>query len=454
MNSGSNLNLIRPLGTSERFYWIYDQIICRNFSIIVEIDMHIPMKLIRSAISKVISNHPLLRAKIVTGPGNHLDFAMVTVEEAINSIIINQSSSSVNDQVLKEINTQFQPESFPLMRTCIVKTSEEKASIVFTFHHSVTDAIGGIFFVRKILEYVLRGSAANPDTLIDSNTTISAAQESLFPSKYQGWRLLFRLANGLAYRVIETSRKKETNELSPIGKLNLQRKLGIIRLVFDESKTESIVKRCHDKEVTVNAALCSSFLLSIIEEFDTVDKNGLNDVGVPLVSAINMRRFLKNPTNPKNIPGMFASILESTHIYDSSTNLWELARDINKGITDNLALGRAHTFLKILSLLKRALTPDENGKKRVLRLMSSGTYGPFVTNLGVVDPPRTTFEKPVMSLSFATAPVANFPLLLAENSWAGRLFINMTIDINVIDQKRAQRIADNMMQKLMKMTQN
>ena len=453
MHSRSNLNLIRPLGTSERFYWIYDQIICRNFSIIVEIDLHIPPELIKSAISKVISDHPLLRAKIMAGPGNHLDFAMITVEEAINSFIIDQSSTPVNDQVLKEIKTQFQPESFPLMRTCIVNTSEKKSSIIFTFHHSVTDAIGGVYLVRKILENILRGSEYEPDTFIESHNTISDAQESLFPSKYQGWRLLFRLGKGLATRVIETLQKKGTNQLSPIGKLNLQRRLDIIRLVFDESQTETIIKRCHDNAVSVNALLCAAFLLSIIKEFDTVDKHKKMDIELPLVSAVNMRRFLREPPIPENVPGMFASILETTHVLNNFTNLWDLARDINSSITATLERGSAHIFLKILSLLKTWLTPDENGKNRVFRLMSSGSYGPFVTNLGVVDPPRTTYENPVMSLSFVTAPVANFPLLLATNSWAGRLFINITIDINVVDQKRAQRIADNMTQRLMKIMQ-
>lgn len=324
---------------------------------------------------------------------------------------------------------------------------------MFTFHHSVTDAIGGVYLVRKILENILRGSEYEPDTFIESHNTISDAQESLFPSKYQGWRLLFRLGKGLATRAIETLQKKGTNQLSPIGKLNLQRRLDIIRLVFDESQTETIIKRCHDNAVSVNALLCAAFLLSIIKEFDTVDKHKKMDIELPLVSAVNMRRFLREPPIPENVPGMFASILETTHVLNNFTNLWDLARDINSSITATLERGSAHIFLKILSLLKTWLTPDENGKNRVFRLMSSGSYGPFVTNLGVVDPPRTNYENPVMSLSFVTAPVANFPLLLATNSWAGRLFINITIDINVVDQKRAQRIADNMTQRLMKIMQ-
>jgi hypothetical protein len=37
-HSKSQGRFLRPLGTSERFYWIYDQLACTNFSVIAEIE--------------------------------------------------------------------------------------------------------------------------------------------------------------------------------------------------------------------------------------------------------------------------------------------------------------------------------------------------------------------------------------------------------------------------------
>ena len=172
MKSESNFQVIRPLGSSERLYWLYDQIICRNFSIIIEITETISTESLKSAISMTISNHSLLRAKLKAGPGNQLDFVMVSADEAIdNIIIIDDSSLSVDEQVLKEINTQFDLHSSPLMRSCIIRTSKETVemtSIIFTFHHSMTDAIGAVYFVRKILEHIL---PTQPDTSVTTKSS-------------------------------------------------------------------------------------------------------------------------------------------------------------------------------------------------------------------------------------------------------------------------------------------
>lgn len=147
---------------------------------------------------------------------------------------------------------------------------------------------------------------------------------------------------------------------------------------------------------------------------------------------------------------MFASILETTHVLNPYTDLWELARDISESVKASLERGSAHIFLKILSLLKRKLSPDEKSKNYVTRLMSKGTYGPFVTNLGVIDPPQMPHENLITSMSFVTAPVANFPILWAASSWAGKLSINIPYDISVIQKEKANRIVENMKQRLMK----
>ena len=455
MKLESNLQVIRPLGSSERLYWLYDQIICRNFSIIVETKETISTELLRSAISTTISNYLLLQAKIKTGTGNQLIFVKVPVEEAVsNIIIIDDSSLSVNEQVLKEINTQFDILSFPLMRSCIVRASEETkelTSIIFTFHHSMTDAIGAVDLVKKIMAHLI---STRFDTFVespnDSPVPLYAAQESFFPSKFQGFGLLRSLTKGIVARRKIAKRARRADHLVPVGKLNIQRELDLIRLEFNVSQTEMMLKSCRENRVTLNGFLCASLLLSVIEEFEVVIENNKRNIAIPIVTAINMRRVLKESTQLKNMPGMFASILETTHVLNPSTNIWELARDISESVKANLDRGSAHVFLKLLSLVKRKLTPDKKGINFVTRLMSKGTYGPFVTNLGVIDPPQMPHENMITSMSFITAPVANFPILWAASSWAGKLSINIPYDISVIQKEKAKRIVGNMKQLLIK----
>ncbi len=45
--------------------------------------------------------------------------------------------------------------------------------------------------------------------------------------------------------------------------------------------------------------------------------------------------------------------------------------------------------------------------------------------------------------------LSNFPLLVVANSWAGRLFINLTFDKTTIRRIRAERIAARMTQRLL-----
>jgi hypothetical protein len=66
MPSKSQGRFLRPLGASERIYWLYDQVACTNFSIIAEIDRRIEPESLISAIFKVIqrsSAHHKLRYK-------------------------------------------------------------------------------------------------------------------------------------------------------------------------------------------------------------------------------------------------------------------------------------------------------------------------------------------------------------------------------------------------------
>jgi hypothetical protein len=125
---------------------------------------------------------------------------------------------------------------------------------------------------------------------------------------------------------------KKANRLVPVGKLNIQRELDMIQLEYDASQTEMMLESCCQNKVTFNGFLCACFLLSVIEEFETADENGKKDIALPMVTAVNMRRFLKEPARFKNAPGMFASILETTHVLNNSTDIWDLARDINNGI--------------------------------------------------------------------------------------------------------------------------
>jgi hypothetical protein len=446
-HSKSQGHFLRPLGTSERFYWIYDQLACTNFSIIAEIDGTISPESLKSAIARAIVIHPVLRIKVNTGPGNRLDFASVTEKEAIDHIDVKAiSTSSVNRQLLQEMDTQFKPGSFPMMRCRMIHgTPKGGFTIIFTFHHSMTDATGGVFLVRKILAYLSSPSSVQAVDVPDGcdNNSIIDAQESLYPTRYQGWRILFSLVRGIGGKCTEALQR---GRLPAIGKSAAHRQLDIIRFSFDEKQTEALIQECRTEKTTVHGFLCSSLLLAVREEFAVGDRDG-KDIALTLITAVNMRQWLAKNIFPENAPGMLASMVPMTHRVKACMNPWDLARGVNKQLAASLDSGAAHMLWKRMP--SRWITPDMNGTRRIFRLLSVGPKGPIVTNLGAITPPQTAAETPVRSLSFTIGPAAYFPLCITANSWAGKLFVNCTFDGAVIDRRLAEGVMSRTKQRLL-----
>jgi hypothetical protein len=222
--------------------------------------------------------------------------------------------------------------------------------------------------------------------------------------------------------------------------------LDIIRFSFDEKQTELMIHACRTEKTTVHGFLCSSLLLAIREEFVVGNLDG-KDISLTLITAVNMRQWLAKDILPENSPGMFASMVPTTHRVKGFMNLWDLARDVNQQLAAELNSGAAHMLWKRMP--SRWITPDMNGAHRIFRLLSIGPKGPIVTNLGAITPPQTAAETPIRSLSFTIGPAAYFPLCITANSWAGKLFVNCTFDGDVIDRRLAEGIMTRIRQRLL-----
>ena len=441
---------LRPLGTSERFYWIYDLLACTNFSVIAETDGTPSLESLKSAIARTIAIYPALRIKVNAGPGNRLVFASVTEKEAIDHMDVKViSTSSIDRQLLKETDTQFEPGTFPMMRCRVIEgTPKDGATLLFTFHHSMTDATGGVFLVRKILAYLSSPSSAQavdgPEEC--DNDSILEAQESLYPTRYLRRRMLFGLLRRIAGKCMDALQRDRLKRPPAIGKSDMLRQLDIIRFGLDEKQTEALIRECRTEITTVHGFLCSCLLLAIREELAADDRND-KDISLTVITAVNMRPWLVKNIFPENTPGMFASMIPTTHRVKASMNPWDLTRDVNKQLASGLDSGAAHMLWKMVP--SRWITPDRNGARRIFRLLSAGPKGPIVTNLGAITPPQTAAETPIRSLSFAIGPAAYFPLCMTANSWAGKLFVNSTFDGAVIDRRLMEGVMARMRQRLL-----
>jgi hypothetical protein len=405
---------------------------------------------LKSATARAIAIHPTLRIKVNTGPKNRLDFASVTEKEAIDHIDVKAiSTSSVDRQLLQETDTQFKPGSFPMMRCRLIHgIPKAGCTIIFTFHHSMTDATGGVFLVRSILAYLFSPSSVQAVDVPDGcdNDSILDAQESLYPTRYQGWRILFSLVRGIVGKCIEALQMRRSKRLPVIGKSTAHRQLDIIRFGFDEKQTEALIQACRTKKTTVHGFMCSSLLLAIREEFAAGDRDG-KDIALTLITAVNMRQWLAKNIFPENTPGMFASMIPTTHRVKAFMTPWDLARDINKQLAADLDSGAAHMLWERMP--SRWITPDMKGVRRIFRLLSVGPKGPIVTNLGAITPPQTANETPVRSLTFTIGPAAYFPLCITANSWAVKLFVNCTFDGAVIDRLLVEGVMTRIRQRLL-----
>ena len=439
---------IRPLGMSERFYWIFDTLVCTNFTIIAEVVGELSIESMKNAFRQGVARHPAYRLRVVAGPGHRLDYFAVSLQAALDGLDLTVvENRTIDDVVVDEIDTSFAPGSCPMVRCRILAgVPVGRTTIIFTFHHCMTDALGAMALIQDLLADGLYPVSEGDATRLNPLTaqTYTAGQETLYPRRYRGWRKFLSLASLLGATVLDGLHTFGRRYLYHGQRSRHGRVIKFVELTWDRGSTADILRTCGQEGVTIHGLICASLLLALRDEMGVEELvNDEKELSATVVSAINMRRWLAYGVVPDHVPGMFASMMSTHHVMSSETTLWTLAQDVTRRLTAARDRGTAHLLWQAMPPAM-LLPPNEKGARRIYKLAAAGPKGPIVTNVGRIDPISGAENERVAALSFAIGPGVNFPICAAVSSWAGRLAINCTYDQVVFEPALMARLMARM----------
>ncbi|MFJ8751525.1 peptide synthetase [Streptomyces sp. NPDC102441] len=337
--------VVRPLGAFERTIDFYMRRNPIQFSLVAEIDRHIPEAELTAALAKLSRRHPLLA---------------VTVDHAAPGAVYRQAGHAIPVTTLPE-GTPWQavvaaeqtrpiPSApGPLVRAALL-TRGRRCAIVLTFAHRIADGVGGL---RALLDLVavLDGEEQAPGT-------VPEAQEDLLA------RVVTPPDAMTDSPPPDDPRLSAAGELAPfVGHLpHLQ------ALALDQELTARLVLRCRSESTSVHAALCAAAAV-------VFHRRGREFVRV--LTPVDLRRAASLPDEVVN---RFVGARTASEAHEAD-DFWKLAR----GTRESLVRQRAPHALKAAGAQLTEHAPASGEEAEAM--MAAATAADIqITNLGVAQP--------------------------------------------------------------------
>ena len=167
-------DLLRPLGTFEELFCLFDQYFPTNHALAAQITGHTTVQRWRDALDAVQQRHPLLSAYIDTTFNRVPHFRRVTGQR-IPLRVVTSPGAQWQREIAEEVNEPFTPDQAPLFRAVLLH-QETHCTFILSAHHAVSDGFSLIFLLRDIL-LALSGHALGALLLAPSREILFGAQQ-------------------------------------------------------------------------------------------------------------------------------------------------------------------------------------------------------------------------------------------------------------------------------------
>ncbi|HLA34668.1 MAG TPA: condensation domain-containing protein [Rhodocyclaceae bacterium] len=431
--------IVRHLDPGEAFFFMADRVSCMNFVLIAERAARLEPERIRRALACLQRENALLNVNIVWNDSDGLCFA------AAPDAVIELEYRSVTDDGLETIEAElarpFAAEVAPLMRCLYLQWEQsERSALALCFHHAIGDGRSGAELLRRLLELIALPS-----------TDLSPAAPTLLPPMYQAFPAKFNWQEH--EETAEATMEALTNDYKRHGRLSRlpwmpntapseRRTPRIIRFELPPATTRTLLSLCRKNSTSVHGALCAAQLMAQYRLQASAESATMF-----LSCPVDMRPHLE-PVQPATPTGLYVSLISAAFVLDAATDLWALAREIVAQTRRQLARGEGHLFFSMYGLEEQPYVQDR--LPRFTKTLLSLWQNSMVSNIGAVPP--LDFDPAVEAISFALCPMPYQTVFNAVSTYRDRLICNLGYDAGKIEAASAQRIADDMRERLLAAT--
>ncbi|MFD3591852.1 hypothetical protein ACFWU5_03930 [Nocardia sp. NPDC058640] len=371
----------RPLSASERWFWLVDQLSPANCVVRLRVRGPIGAYRLEDAADALVAEFPLLRATVVEGPrfepsaDPHLPVLHRVVADP------DEWRAVFDEQLAEPIDLATSPGRL-IDLAWRPGTSDEHHDLILVLSHVFLDGRSMASLGWRILAY-----AFGSPTPIATRPPIPAPDDLIPPAHT---RLLHCLRTNITAQLTATARRP-TRLPGIRAPLPIRRTRTVIRTIEGSTLTE-LRTRCHQNDVTINAALTAALANALGELAPR--KSGVAGIGIP----VDIRSRLQPPPADDE-PGMFTAVVPTFVPYGPTHSLWEAAKAAKAQLAQQLAKNNDLTALAAIRYgCPRSL---ESGRRTIELIDRRAPWNVTLSNLGKLTPPETPEPLTITALTIA-----------------------------------------------------
>jgi NRPS condensation-like uncharacterized protein len=298
---------------------------------------------LQSALEKVQSKHPLLRASVVEEGREPYFVLSANPQKVPVRILERRSDEDWRDITALEWKTPFNMTQGPMIRVVWIK-SRDISELMLVGHHCICDGASLIVIFREILQLI-----DQPAMQLTPYPPFQSLQDLVPREVLSDLKLALLVKSKAAlFRLFALTVK--TVKTAPAGEHYL------IYWRADEKESAELARRCRAEGATPYAALCVAFLLAFREVNTAKFKN-------KIMCPVNVRKFIRNIG--ADMMFNYAPTIPLGLGRDPQEEFWGLARKLKQSISEKvdrlnayehlMAAEQLHTSIpKLISLLRRS----------------------------------------------------------------------------------------------------
>ncbi|WP_373865321.1 phthiocerol/phthiodiolone dimycocerosyl transferase family protein [Nocardia shimofusensis] len=376
-----NGEVIRPLSSSERWFWLIDQLSPANCVARVRVRGPIGAYRLEEAADALVAEFPLLRTTVVDGP----DFAPSADPHlpVLHRIVTDpdQWRTIFDEQLAEPIDLATAPGRL-IDLAWRPGACDEHHDLILVLSHVLLDGRSLVSLLWRILAY----TAGSP--IRTATRPPIPAPDDLIPPAHT--RLLRCLRTNITGQLTAMARRA-TNLPGTPPPLPIRRTRSVIRTIEGEALT-ALGTRCHQHDVTINAAMSAALAHALGELAPR--RSGVAGIGVP----VDVRSRL-DPPPADDEPGMFTAVVPTFVPYGPTHSLWDVARAAKTQLAQRLARNNDLTALAAIRYgCPRSL---ESGRRAIELIDRRAPWNVTLSNLGKLTPPTAVKPLDVTALTVA-----------------------------------------------------
>ncbi len=425
---GKQTSIERPLGGTEKIYWLLDKLYSLNFAAYVELDGKLDPTDLQTALASVQEETPLLRTRIVLD-GKVPVFEPVAAQQHPLQAET-RSLQGWRRQLEKQLDAPFALNQAPLARFLWFRDKTSKSVVAMVFHHPIADGRSG---VNVLLDVLRRATGTGlPFCYRAARPSVQDLDfiRQQHPVRGKLKEIRFWLEKGKD--VLSFASQLPGYDASP----SVRRESRSITLVIPRTRSAELLSTCRAQQTSVHGALGAAQVLALNEEFN-VEK--------PRVMALNsladLREVIDGNLSERDL-GLYISTLTTVHAIDADPDFWRLAREIRDRLKQIITSGDGnliHSFYPEKSFF----TPDKRGARMVQNVVALAPPSSMLTNIGRIDHVPLGHQLELRGLGFLLSPPAQYPICVTAASYDGRMILNLLYDHSKITRQQAERICGN-----------